>query len=981
MSSGKELIVNTLNIAEYENNLYPVNKSYSDKRLEYYRIQAEIVKADYFYCFNNLTDDQLIPFIYIYDQRDIQIDKKINLVNINKQLWTLGEIALAIILCDDEIKIIDTRKPIKSESEYAELDGLSQTIRQIDSSLKQRIFDGRILEESPADYVSLSPYQKLLSHIDKKILMNSNIKCRRDLLKRLLVKFILIKYLEEQRDSVFTADFFRQFTTSVEPQSLFTKSECSFCNVLRNGNIIGLLDALNNKFNGGIFKLSGIEEQELQNVDFVPIANALDGSFELDGQMSIWKYYDFNLLPIEFISRLYESFVVAAEEGKQKSTGAFYTPPHLARLIVDELLPFDRTVDFNDFKILDPSCGSGVFLVLAYKRLITLWMLENNKKTIEGEDDINTIKAILSKCIYGVDINEDSLSITATSLQIELSSHINPKEIWERLTFDNLEEQGNLVCCGFFKWYKTASASFDIIVGNPPFKIANKEQQRNISKGLDNDLSIETFIDYKRKTQNFPENNPALIFLHRSLDRLLKPDIGLLFMIMPATAILYNTKSFEYKKTLASHWNLEKIYDFTPLRGHLWGKTHVATVAIKLTNKLFEKKPVIEHIVIRNTSANERGAIRFQVDKYDKYYVPIEFVFSKKSIWKVNLLGGGRLQQIIEKYKRYPIIANYFEDNKITANIGYTRDKDVINDPEEREKGRVINLNGTETLVSDAFIRNELDLNSIEKITIDDWVRIPSAGFNPPNVLIRLNINAGLPIVYNTRWLAIPNGVLMIKAADSKKMKSFIAVFKENRDFYSFFIEATSPKVFVQQGGGYSINRQEILNLPVDIREGSIIPFVFDNQMETDIITDTRIIINSINKSSCALYDAIDNVILADFCTVLCETLNLTYGLNKYSFKPVRSIISNDYVWVTLEHTDSAKTLFTNIDTISENVFRDILYDDLTKNALTINRIIISYQEKNRISLIKPNKLKYWMRTIAYRDAENIRGDMYNNGY
>ena len=107
--------------------------------------------------------------------------------------------------------------------------------------------------------------------------------------------------------------------------------------------------------------------------------------------MSIWRYYDFNLLPIEFISRLYERFVTSVT-GKQKSTGAYYTPPHLARLLIDELLPFNKSIDFENFKILDPSCGSGIFLVLAYKRLITLWMLKKHKQLIEGEEAINDIK-------------------------------------------------------------------------------------------------------------------------------------------------------------------------------------------------------------------------------------------------------------------------------------------------------------------------------------------------------------------------------------------------------------------------------------------------------------------------------------------------------------------------------------------------------------------------------------------------------------
>ena len=79
---------------------------------------------------------------------------------------------------------------------------------------QKRIFEGRILEESPADYISVSPYQKLLDHIEKYVLnKNKQIGCELELLKKLLVKFILIKYLEEQVDhngnSVFDSGFFK----------------------------------------------------------------------------------------------------------------------------------------------------------------------------------------------------------------------------------------------------------------------------------------------------------------------------------------------------------------------------------------------------------------------------------------------------------------------------------------------------------------------------------------------------------------------------------------------------------------------------------------------------------------------------------------------------------------------------------------------------------------------------------------------------
>jgi len=986
MNNNRTSLFQDLNLKEYERNLYSVKELFIDNQLEYYRIQAGIVNADFFYCFNSSIENQPIPFIYIYDQRENQQKKNIVLVEINRQLWTLGEIALAIIVYDDGFKIIDTRNPIKSESEPCFLDDLSITIKEIDSALKHRIFEGQILEESPSDYVSVSPYQKLLNHIENEILNKSKIiGCQQNLLKKLLVKFILIKYLEEQIDnygnSVFENDFFDRFIIKKVDKTFFNTKN-TFCDVLRGNNISGLLNFLNGKFNGGIFNVSKEEEIELGKANLNIIADALDGNKDLNGQMSIWRYYDFNLLPIEFISRLYERFVTSVD-GKQKSTGAYYTPPHLARLLIDELLPFNKEIEFTNFKILDPSCGSGIFLVLAYKRLITLWMLKNNKKAIEGEQDIKSIKKILSNCIYGVDINEDALSITATSLQIELTSHIRPKEIWENLTFDNLEEQGNLTNLGFFKWYKTTNLKFDVIAGNPPFNISKSEKRENILLGKDDDFSQEKFIDYKDKLQPFPDNNPSLIFLHRSLEVLLKPETGSLFMIMPASTFLYITKSFEYKKSLVSLWNLERIYDFTPLREHLWGKTKIATIAVKITNNKTFSNSGIEHIIVRNSSANEKGSIRFQIDKYDKFYVPYSFVFSKESIWKINLLGGGRLGLFVERFTHYTSISKYFKQNGFIANIGFTRAKDVIHDQKKRDEGlQVVNLNGSDILDSELFKSDNLDKKAIKKISHDDWVRVPKNGFVPPNILIRLNINVNLPTIYNVQNLLIPNGVLTIKSQDIDKMKNFISAFKQNRNLYIFLIKALSPKAFIQQGGGYSINRQDLLNLPINVNDdGHIISFPILDTQDHILIEDTELIAKSLNKTNGKIFKTIDKSILSQYSNTFCEILNLTYEKQDYKFKPIRQIMTDDYVWVTFEHTNQDINIEQQLSNGSKREFEKILFDDITNNSLTINRIIVYYGKNNQISFIKSNKLKYWMRSIAYRDVENVKSEMFKNGY
>ena len=53
----------------------------------------------------------------------------------------------------------------------------------------------------------------------------------------------------------------------------------------------------------------------------------------------------------------------------------FYTPPMLATMLLDHALPYHK-LRGNEL-ILDPSCGSGIFLVGAFKRLVNVWRFQN----------------------------------------------------------------------------------------------------------------------------------------------------------------------------------------------------------------------------------------------------------------------------------------------------------------------------------------------------------------------------------------------------------------------------------------------------------------------------------------------------------------------------------------------------------------------------------------------------------------------------
>ena len=116
-------------------------------------------------------------------------------------------------------------------------------------------------------------------------------------------------------------------------------------------------------------------------------------------------------------------------------------------------------------KILDLSCGCGNFLIEVYDVLYTL--IKNNIEEINkkyGEEYINNISDhIISKCIYGVDIDKDAINI--------LKQTLNKKKLY----YDNEEKDtpiiiNNISCEDALR--KEYFIKFDYIVINPIFPLS-----------------------------------------------------------------------------------------------------------------------------------------------------------------------------------------------------------------------------------------------------------------------------------------------------------------------------------------------------------------------------------------------------------------------------------------------------------------------------------------------------------------------------
>jgi hypothetical protein len=223
--------------------------------------------------------------------------------------------------------------------------------------------------------------------------------------------------------------------------------------------------------------------------------------------------------------------------GKRKTDGVYYTPEWVVETIVSETLEprlqelraecgwkgespsreaLDRYWDaLKAFKIVDPACGSGAFLITAFRHLRDEFaMVAELRKQAGGKkplpDEREVVEDILASNIYGVDINPASVEISRLALWLHtarpneplssLDMHIRDgnslvgkKEFYLKGDLGVFDDERKEMI-NAFDWDEAfpevfKAGGFDAVVGNPPyvklqnFKRIYPEVEEFLSKG------------------------------------------------------------------------------------------------------------------------------------------------------------------------------------------------------------------------------------------------------------------------------------------------------------------------------------------------------------------------------------------------------------------------------------------------------------------------------------------------------------------
>jgi hypothetical protein len=753
------------------------------------------------------------------------------------------------------------------------------------------------------------------------------------LVRRLLILSVLIAYLEQR--GVFEDGFFARFLPGAN----------HFFQVLANGPaLIELLDHLEERFNGHVFVLDNEDRKTLCKSKLAGYAQLVEGQQTPSGQRTLWRRYSFADLPVEFISHIYQLFV-------EDMATAVYTPPFVVRLLLDEVLSWERLdrLEENNEVLLDPACGSGIFLVEAYKRIVLHWRARNNW----AQPGQETLKHLLTTRLRGIDLEPGAVELAAFSLCLALCDALEPKEIRASVKlFPPLKEKTIHTGCFFeIRRKGTIKEQVGVIVGNPPF------------------ASKLTTVGAKRAYQQcqeehgtLPDRQVAYLFLHESMEMLAHG--GILSMLQQHN-FLYNQGASEFRRNFIERWDVREILDFISVRGLFTkGGSDTKVVGIIAEAQTPPEKRQILHATFRR-SGRVNAQLGFDIDYYDMHWLSRELVLNHDAIWRCNLLGGGRILGFVDRLKGYRTLGKLSDESGWQSGEGWIFGNADDWHPAEHVVGKPF-------VTADALSNTELLSTSFQLVS-DRCIQRPRRReiYTPPLLLIHKHEDLSFG-TYNGEYLTYPHSILgfSAKLGGQENLRKASAWLESQKQVLQAIITLSSTTVFASKAT--AVLSGDILQLPFpEDWDLNISPH--EQILIADIVDYYRDLIR-LGQESVAMKGR-GILALSAFNDVFTARINGVYRKNKLCPLTEHTwpgVICQPYIF------GKGEVDWTGADELKGKL--DILLKEKRGSGLNVTRIARLY-DGACIYLLKPDRLRYWLRSIALRDADETLADLAEQGF
>jgi methylase of polypeptide subunit release factors len=415
------------------------------------------------------------------------------------------------------------------------------------------------------------------------------------------------------------------------------------------------------------------------------------------------------------LGKVYEDNLSQRE---RKSLGEFYTPESIVDYILDAV-GYKESEVIQEKKLVDLSCGSGSFIILAIRVLINNCMKDFNKQEI-SELSPKEAKYIISKVkenIFGIDINPIACILCQINMHLELFELfkvIKEEDKHYHLPQFNIQNSNTLM--------NNESKIYDFVIGNPPYLFIRDipdEQKSAIEKG-----------DFETDDGQYDYYQ---LFIELGI-RLLK-DKGKLGYIVPDSLLVLSNRSV-LRKYIYNTTKIREIYETGPK----FEDPIVSNIILVLEKESDIQEREKNSIKVKISDQEHRNIIQEELKRWDyKFLINLNeedfFIINHLNTQfpKLKDLKGRKdfnilLSRGIELTKKGQVI---FCEN---CRKFFPIPKKALNCPGCREPLKEKNI---ETIISENIPHKEenkfeLFVNSINRYKVKDYkyVKIDKPGIN-----------------------------------------------------------------------------------------------------------------------------------------------------------------------------------------------------------------------------------------------------------
>ncbi len=579
-----------------------------------------------------------------------------------------------------------------------------------------------------------------------------------------------------------------------------------------------LISRLDEWLNGSVFPIDfeasdGLTQDHLQRVAATFAGDELleDGGWQLHLD---FQAYNFSYIPIETLSVVYEQFLhttVGTDKTRGKDAGAYYTPIPVVNFMLAELS--ERRPLKPGMKVLDPSCGSGAFLVQCYRRLIETAFPPNRS---EKPSPI-ALRGLLQQSIFGIDRDADACGVTELSLAITLLDYIDPPDLEDRrrVKLPSLRNT-NIFNADFFaktSWRRTlGKRTFDWVVGNPPWrklipgKLAEEDRP-----------AWEWMAGQKQRRTPIGDNQVAQAFAWAVAD--LVADDGEIAFLLPAMT-LFEDPSRPFRTSFFRKFRVVSIANFSNLAEVLFagrsrvpaaaffyrrrqsssaptellGDEYVRTYSPLVANQE-PTRPVVEH------RRNETWSLVLNASEVRD--IPMDKVIDGSGQpWKLAIWGSYLDENLLDRLRRrFPSLGTVENQGSLIASEGLQLRRESDPEKEDAEEVQLVKeVIGKKKLEPSALRQHHhifaFPAYSLNKVAPElGYVRkrgglLPLVVCRPPHVIVGANRRYA---VYTDEYLVVPpRQIGLISPKRNKDFLKAVSLFlSSDFAFYHQFLVST----------------------------------------------------------------------------------------------------------------------------------------------------------------------------------------------